>query len=84
VSNTNSWVEVIDTGYTTNNPDAVFLADSVQTRDAANADVAVPAVGYIKGQVEIVGLTRLNANFHDALTELQISGFDYIPTTPGI
>ncbi len=79
---TNSYVEVEQNGYLLNPSDAVFLGENVQTKDATSGTTFdVPAVGILKGQVDI---NRLGPNCYDALIESQIPGVDYIPTTPGV
>lgn len=79
---TNVYVEVVENGYIAAPKDAVFLGENVQTKDSlSGATFEVPAVGIIKGQIDI---NRLADNCYDTLMETQLSGFDYIPTTPGV
>lgn len=79
---TNVYVEVVENGYIADPKDAVFLGENIQTKDALSGTTyEVPAVGIIKGQVDI---NRLAANCYDTLMETQLPGFDYIPTTPGV
>ncbi len=79
---TNSFCEVEENGYLHNHADAVFLGENIQTGDSQESRTwEQPAVGILKGQVDI---NRLDSNCYDALIETQISGMDYIPTTPGV
>lgn len=76
------FVEVAENGAATNPNSAVFLGQNVKTRDTEiGTNVTVQAVGYIKGQVEVL---KLADHTYDALTPKQIPNFDFIPATPGI
>jgi len=79
---TNAYVEVQHNGYLLNRADAVFLGENIQTGSTADGETwDVPAMGIIKGQVDV---NRLDTNCYDALIETQISGMDYIPLTSGV
>ena len=80
---TGDYVEVTENGYSVNIGDAVFLAESAQTR-VEDTNVPMPAKAYITGQVEVAGLEAISPNCYDPLIAgTQIDGFDYIPTAPG-
>lgn len=82
-ANTSSWIEVEENGYLLSTlGDAVFLGQNVETLDAQDNAVSVPAKGYRGGQIDVSRLTAISANCHDAMTELMIPDMDYVPVTP--
>jgi hypothetical protein len=77
------WIEVASNGAATNPAGAVYLLENVKTRDTdLGVSVDVPAVGVIRGQVEI---TKLGTNcYSSALSPKQFPLIDFIPVTPGV